>query len=281
MNDSKTHGCKCRNCGIELITQNQSADTFCRFCSTPALIAADYENVNMPELVIPFEITKHQARQILLQYLSARPLAVSAFSQKVKNGHFSAMYFPVCLADIEVTADVHALSRDNTEIYRQLTSTAKNVHSGISQILDTFRFRNLGSYSFDKAIAYRPEHAEIPFENPATTAEKATLDIPKDELETASIKEAMDSLGNRENIQKILSCEATVSDCKAKSVLVPVWVLSHTSNGYTHQITVNGQSGEINGEPPISFKRIASIFGCIAAGCTVIGELIWMLVNGI
>ena len=47
------------------------------------------------------------------------------------------------------------------------------------------------------------------------------------------------------------------------------------------QIFINGQTGRIVGEPPVSIKKALAIFGGIAAGCTLIGELIWMVVNGL
>ena len=50
VNENKLHGCKCRNCGVEFITQSKSADTYCRFCGAPALLAEDFEIDGMPEL---------------------------------------------------------------------------------------------------------------------------------------------------------------------------------------------------------------------------------------
>ena len=282
MNDGKIHGCRCRNCGIELITQNKSADTFCRFCGAPALVAADYENTSIPELALPFEINKAQAGNMFLRYLSARPLAASIFSQKVKRGQFSALYLPVCLSDIDITTQVTAQTVDGQNLSSRVLSTAKSAHASLSNVLDTFNFMNLGEYDFSKAVAYSSEMSEIPFEKPAVYSdEKHLLDLPIEEIETQAIQTGIDSIGGREKARKNLKTQITHQSFLTKQVLVPVWILSHTANGYTQQIIINAQNGEIRGEPQISLSRIAAIFGGIAAGCAVVGELIWITVNAL
>ena len=102
-----------------------------------------------------------------------------------------------------------------------------------------------------------------------------------DELETESVKAAMESLGNREEFKKVHSCQKIYAKQNCKTVLVPVWILSNISHGYSSQIFINGQTGKIIGEPPISSKKGIAIFGGIVAACTIIGELIWMAVSGL
>ena len=277
MQDRKVHGCKCRNCGIELITQNKSADTYCRFCSAPALMAEDFEKVTVPELVIPFEITKSQAKQIFTKHLSQRPLSASALIQKVKSGFIREVYIPVKVADIQITTELKALDNLGNETTQRIVSVSKAVTVCQSNMFEEQLFRLLGEYDFTRAVAYDDVHASIPFEKPYENS----LCQSFDELETASFKAATESLGDRRNISKVLSCRTIDKKENSRTVLVPVWILGNLSNGYTDQIFINGQNGRIIGEPPVSIKKALAIFGGIAAGCTLIGELIWMAVNGL
>ena len=277
MQEAKLHGCKCRNCGIELITQNKSADTYCRFCSAPALIAEDFEKITAPELVIPFEVTKPQAKQILIKHLSQRPLSASALIQKVKNGFIREIYIPVKVADIQVTTELKALDSSGNETTQRIVSLSNGTTVCQSHMFDEYLFRLLGEYDFSHAIAYDDVHASIPYEKPYESSFYQAFD----ELEAASFKAAAESLGDRKNISKVLSCRIIDKKENSKTVLVPVWILGNLSNGYTDQIFINGQNGRIVGEPPVSIKKALAIFGGIAAGCTLFGELIWMAVNGL
>lgn len=278
MNEDKLHGCKCRNCGMELITQSRSADTFCRFCGAPALIAQDFEKANEPELVIPFEIDKPRARNIFLRYLSKRPLVSSVFAQKVRNGDFAAIYVPVCLADITMHTDINISDNIGRKTTERITSTAKNMLASMSRNANDYLLRDIGPFDFDGAVAYGKEHSEIPYERASTVPAEEILANPIDEVETSCVKEANRIFGQQKRID---SCKKAGVSYSCKNVLVPLWVLNFQQNGYTHQIFINGQSGKIIGEPPVSAKRAAAIFGIIAAACTVIGEFIRMAVNGL
>ena len=281
MNEGKLHGCKCRNCGIELITQSRSADTFCRFCGAPALIAQDYEKTSEPELVIPFETDKYHARSIFLRYLSKRPLLSSVFSQKVKSGNFAAIYIPVCLADINVNTDINISDEIGYKSTERMTSSAKNMSSSMSRNANDYLLRDIGPFDFSGAVAYGKEHSEVPYERSKTEPLEEILANQIDEISTSCVKEANRIFAQQEYGKRIDSCKKADITYSCKNVLVPLWVLNAQQNGYTHQIFINGQSGKIVGEPPVSAKRAAAIFGIVAAACTVIGEFIWMAVNGL
>lgn len=277
MQEDKLHGCKCRNCGIELITLNKSSDTYCRFCGAPALMAEDFEGTAVPELILPFEISKAQAMQIFLRHLSQRPLCAAALFQKVKSGFIREVYIPVKVADIQVTTELTVLDNSCNEKTTQIKSESSGANICQSRMFDEYLFRLLGEYDFSRAVAYNDTHASIPFEKPSVSS----MELCFDELEGASIKEALESLGDRKTIRKVISCQPIDKKENSKTVLVPVWILSNPRNGYTEQIFINGQNGRIFGEPPASIMKALAIFGGIAAGCTVIGELIWMAVNSL
>lgn len=271
MAEAKIHGCLCRNCGIELVTHSKSADTYCRFCGAPALVAQDYDDITLPELVIPFEVDKHRARRTFLQHLSKRPLSLSALTHKAKSGNFSAVYVPVCLNDIEMQTDI-SLSEGSTTV----TSCAKDVFINAGTHISPGLFSLLGPFDFSTATQYGEEHHNIPFEKHANFEERT--DELTEEIKVQAIAKAKEALG-QDSPARFESCTHSVTHSSRRFALVPLWILSHPCKGYSQQLFINGQSGKIIGEIPPSISRIAALFGIIAAGCTVIGELIWMAVK--
>ncbi|HEV8203875.1 MAG TPA: hypothetical protein VGP98_06540 [Pyrinomonadaceae bacterium] len=57
--------------------------------------------------------------------------------------------------------------------------------------------------------------------------------------------------------QMIESLSTNYSDVTFKHLLLPVYAGAYRYNGKTYQIMVNGRTGEIQGERPYSFWKIA------------------------
>ena len=65
-----------------------------------------------------------------------------------------------------------------------------------------------------------------------------------------------------------LRIEPQFSDQTFKHVLLPVWLVSYTYGTKNYQVAVNGQTGKITGEYPLSWIKIAivTILALIALG---------------
>jgi hypothetical protein len=54
-----------------------------------------------------------------------------------------------------------------------------------------------------------------------------------------------------------LRVEPTFSDQRFKHILVPVWLLTYSYGGRSYQVVINGVTGQISGERPWSWIKIA------------------------
>lgn len=272
-NGKKSHGCKCRNCSAQLVTQGKSADTYCRLCGTPSLNAQNYENTAIPEKVIEFEIDKAKARRLFTKYLSARPLVCGGFMQKVKSGNFSAVYMPVCVTDTEFGTDITTAYGDT-----HIDTSACNIVTNLSSFADEVLFSLLSPYDFEKQTDYTEEHAEIPYEFFSEETAQERIKEKIDEIKVQAVSEGKKDIPH-EGYLKTDSCTHKAVSLNSRYVLVPVWILSCNTKSFSGRIFMNGQSGKIIGNPPPSIARISGIFGAIAAACTLVGEIIYMAVN--
>jgi hypothetical protein len=46
------------------------------------------------------------------------------------------------------------------------------------------------------------------------------------------------------------------TDVKFKHVLLPVWISAYRFNNKTYRFLVNGQTGEVAGESPLSWQKV-------------------------
>lgn len=269
------HGCKCRSCGMQLVTLNKSADTFCRICGAPALTAQNYENSIIPEYALEFDVDKSKARSIFVRHLAARPLVNGEFIKRARSGNFAAVYIPVCLTDIEMQTDI-TTGQGNVSV----ESSAQNVVTNLSTFADELLFSLLGPYDFEKLVPYSDELKKIPFEFFAREAAEEKTKEKQEGIEVQALSEGKSELQPEGHLRHD-TCTHTVTSRRDRYALLPVWVLSCNTKTYSGRIFINGQTGKIIGNPPPSIARMASIFGAIAAACTVIGEIIYTAVNGL
>ncbi|HRA24683.1 MAG TPA: hypothetical protein PLK52_14030, partial [Usitatibacteraceae bacterium] len=74
--------------------------------------------------------------------------------------------------------------------------------------------------------------------------------------------------------QRIHSVSTRYSGVKFKHVLLPVWISAYRYRDKAYRFLINGQTGEVSGESPKSWWKIAAI----ALGALIL--LILVLVSG-
>ena len=61
-----------------------------------------------------------------------------------------------------------------------------------------------------------------------------------------------------------LDMQPQATNIRAKYILAPIWITSFDYHGTIYRVLINGQTGNIVGTWPKSFKRFFMIFGIIA-----------------
>ena len=68
------HSFICQSCGGELITDENTAATFCPYCENPTIVESRLHGVLKPEGVIPFKKSKEDAMAAFLSLCKGKPL---------------------------------------------------------------------------------------------------------------------------------------------------------------------------------------------------------------
>ena len=58
----------CPNCGAEIMTDENTAATFCSFCGSPTLIEERLSGVLRPKYLIPFQIDREKAKEMFRKW---------------------------------------------------------------------------------------------------------------------------------------------------------------------------------------------------------------------
>ena len=269
----------CPSCGAELICDATTAATSCPYCGNPTVVPGQFSGMLKPDFILPFKLNKDDAIKALKKHYRKKPLLPSTFSKANHLEEIRGIYVPFWMYDGEASGRVE---------FR-----ATRVHtytSGDYEITETSHYdvSRGGSLAFEKipvdASSKMPDdymdsiepfdYSELkPFSTaylPGFLADK--YDVSVEESRVRADLRCEGSLVN--------SLESTVtgySSCNEKSrnvrlkrgkvhyALLPVWVLNTKWEGKDFLFAMNGQTGKLVGNLPISKNRTLAMFAAIAA----------------
>ena len=275
----------CPSCGAELLCEATTAATSCPYCGNPTVVPGQFSGILKPDYVLPFQLSKEDAIKALKKHYLKKPLLPSTFSKANHLEEIKGVYVPFWMYDGEASgsAQFHA-----TQVH---TYT-----SGDYEITETSHYdvRRAGSLGFEKipvdASSKMPDDymdsiepydysALKPFSTaylPGFLADKYDVSV-EDSRERAD-KRCVGSLicALQGTVSGYTTCNETSRNIhlkrgKVQYALLPVWLLNTKWEGKDFLFAMNGQTGKLVGNLPVSTKRVIGLFAAIAALFIAIG----------
>jgi ribosomal protein S27E len=257
---------RCDFCGVQIVAQPKSAD--------PILA---------PQGVLPFGITQQEANEGLRQWLQSRWFAPNALKHFAQPDAIDGVYLPFWTYDTNTTSyytGARGVYYYTTETYyeadsqgnqvartRQVRHTAWSPATGtVSRWFDDVLVPATLSLAQNRLEALEPWDLEqlTPYEPAFLSGFKAQryqvdlaqgFDRVKQVTSTVIQSDIRRDIGGNE--QRIHDVSTHYSGITFKHLLLPVYAGAYRFNQKIYQIVVNGRTGEIQGDRPYSFWKIA------------------------
>ncbi len=269
----------CPSCGAELICDATTAATSCPYCGNPTVVPGQFHGMLKPDYILPFKLDKEAAKSALRKFYKGKMLLPRAFSNENHIEEIKGVYVPFWLFDAQGDADMH-FSATRSHSYRQ----------GEYQVTETdhFDLHRAGTVDFSHIPvdgsskmpdahmdAIEPfDYAELkPFSTaymPGFLAERYDVDVNECEqrarlrAENTTEQIISDTTGGYTSCVPV-SKRIMLRRGAVKYVLLPVWLLSTRWKGQSFLFAMNGQTGKLIGDLPVSKARYWGWFGAIAA----------------
>ncbi len=286
----------CNSCGANSVMDKAETANFCAYCGSSHVVQEEDDAGIRPESLIPFKIDRVKANQEFDKWIRKKWMAPRALKNEHKTDRLTGVYVPHWTYDASTSSYYHCeVGHDYyvTETYtttedgkvvtktRQVRKTRwypKSGHHGES--FDDILINASGKFYHEKMEKLEPFYLKdlVPYQPEYLSgfiAEKYAVNLQEGFTRAQ---------GNMENtirthiIQKQhadhvrgLRVQTSFDDITYKHLLLPVWISSYIFNEKTYQYMVNGQTGEVQGEAPISWMKIALI---VIALLGVIGLII-------
>jgi predicted RNA-binding Zn-ribbon protein involved in translation (DUF1610 family) len=295
----------CKSCGATFNVEPQVTSTACPFCGSNQILEQTLDpDLIQPESLLPFEVDKSKAMALFRQWLGSGWFRPGDLTRLAGAEQLSGMYIPYWTFDAQANSKWWAeagyyyyeeelrwvteggkrvqrkervqktrwepASGNHSQFYDDLlVCGSKSVNEKIVKQLDTFDTKKLVPYQPQYLSGWAAESYQVALANAWETGQSVVKDRERD---------ACGSLVPGDT-HRNLRVDTSLSEITFKHVLLPIWIASYRYQGKVFQFMVNGQTGEVEGEAPISWIKVAIavivvliILACICAVLSSLGQ---------
>lgn len=275
---------RCPSCGAELICDETTAASSCPYCGNTTVIKEQISGALKPDFVIPFKVDKKTAMKALKEHYKGRPFLPSSFTKENHIEEIKGVYVPFWMFDGKAEGDAD-YEATNSRVYRsgdyEVTETKHyNVHRAGTLEFEKVPVDAASKMPDDYMDSMEPyDYGELkPFSNAYLSGFLADkYDVSAEECADRADKRCRETLESAlyKSVSGYQTCTAVHKNIrlhrgKVHYALLPVWMLSTKWNGKTFLFAMNGQTGKMIGELPISWQKFWKTFALIAAPLTIL-----------
>lgn len=280
----------CPSCGAELICDASTAATSCPYCGNPTVVPGQFSGALKPDLVIPFQLSKEEAVAALKKHYQGKPFLPKSFTAGNHIQEIRGVYVPFWMFDGE------AKGFARYEATRSRTYRQGNEEITETQHFDVYR---AGQVAFEKvpvdASSKMPDdHMDSiePYDytglKPFSTAYLPGFLADKYDCTVEDSRGRADercrntlSAALRDSVQGYETCvpvneTANLKRGKVHYALMPVWMLNTKWQGKDFFFAMNGQTGKLVGDLPMSWGKFWATFAAIAVPLSAVLSLLML-----
>lgn len=281
----------CSACGGEIISDENTAATFCPYCENPTILPGRLSGGLKPDFVLPFKTSKEDAKAAFLKMCKGKPLLPKMFTEKHRIEKITGIYVPFWLYDCHCGMDAkfrgtkvrtwsdsryHYTATSHFLVTRAAEAAfsripmdgSKKLDDAIMESIEPFDYSQMVDFDTAYLSGFFADKYDVEVESGHTRIKERAQETIYDTIRASCI-------GYSSIIP--LSQNVHIDHGKAIYVLLPVWMLHTQYEGKTYVFAMNGQTGKMTGTLPICKKRSWSWFSGIAAGTAAVAALIQFL----
>lgn len=272
----------CESCGAKLVVQATQRTARCPYCDSPSVIdrPATPDRPD-PVFAIGFSIDGNRARQNLRSYLRSHRWAPTALRQAAVE-RVEGIYLPAYLYSAIADSRYRALIGENyTEMeydakkksMRRVTKTEFRELSGrhrcyvedfvvtASEGIPNTELDSVEPFDLGGLRRYAPTVISGWISEEPSLSRDASLDLAREESRD-DVRQRLHTFMPGDSHRQ-LQTATDLTDEAMDLVLLPVWVCAvrWRPDKPPIRLLVNGQTGEVAGDVPISWRKIAAIVG--------------------
>ncbi len=265
---------KCATCGAISSLPPNTISADCAFCGTPLVVSqSTVKRMIKPKYVLPFQIAKNKCNELFKGWIKGRFWAPNSVKTKSEQGKIQGLYIPYWTYDCSTETDYTGeqgeyytvtVERDGKTVTETRTRWySKSGH--VSRFFDDIlicasnslpkKLKNkLNNWNFEELMPYNEQYLSGFTTEIYQLGLKDGFDQAKTVMEPTIDEDVRTDIGGDE--QRVHSKNTQYSNITFKHILLPIWLTSYKYNNKSYSILINGQTGELEGNYPVSVWKV-------------------------
>lgn len=267
----------CPSCGAEIMCDANTAAAFCYYCHNPVILKGRVDGMYKPSMVLPFAFDKNNAVEKYKEWVKKKWFIPKDLISGVQIEKLTGLYVPFWIADSKTSSRMEAIGENvrswtsgsyrytETSRYRVIRE-AEIKYDGVpadgSQKIEDELMEAIEPFDYSKARPFNMAYLSGFYADKYDVDKEQVLPRIQQRMYTnnSSILNSTthyNRLTNRKQFDRIDSL-------KWNYMMLPVWFMTFNYKGKLWEYAVNGQTGKVSGELPISKAKLAAL-------CTIVG----------
>ena len=256
---------QCTSCGGEILTEETTAATMCPYCGNPVVMLPQVTGTLKPDLVIPFQLDKEDAKAALARHLNGKILLPKVFKTENYIDKIQGVYVPFWLFDADAHGDIRfratrvrhwsdsRYTYTKTSHYRIFRSGSLAFRAvpvdGSAKMADEL-MESIEPYDLSRAVDFQTAYLAGYLADKYDVQAEACQQRANDRIRTSTVDTFAGTVVGYSSVQPENSAIA-LKNTHVRYALLPVWLLNTTYRGEKFTFAMNGQTGKFVGNLPM------------------------------
>ncbi|MGI6613483.1 MAG: hypothetical protein GX839_03990 [Fastidiosipila sp.] len=264
----------CNSCGGEIIGDESLGATACPFCGNRIVISSKFAGSLRPDLVVPFKLTKEEAKKALERHYLGKRLLPKVFRDKNHLDEVKGVYVPFWLFDAEtgVKADYEAsktkrwsdshfyyTETSHYHVHREGSMVFDQVPVDGSQAIDDTLMESLEPYDLKEAVDFQTAYLAGYFANKYDVAAESCFPRADERIQRSAKQAFRNTVRGYQTVNPKRE-EVSLTGSRVTYALLPVYLLSTSWENRNYLFAMNGQTGKLVGDLPLDKRAYRSWF---------------------
>ena len=278
----------CPSCGAELICDENTAATSCPYCGNPTVVPGQFSGQLKPDFIIPFKLSKDDAVRALKKHYKGKFFLPTCFTRENHVQEIQGIYVPFWMFDGEAEGDAHyEATRSHTyrsgdyevtetehyDVYRSGVVNFEKIPVDASSKMPDDHMDSIEPYDYQDlkpfSTAYLPGFLADKFD---VTVEQC-LERADQRCQGTLVSALRRTVKNYDSC-RLIDQHVNLKRGKVHYALMPVWMLNTKWKGKDFLFAMNGQTGKLVGDLPVSRGKFWGLFAAIAIPLSVLAVFV-------
>ena len=277
----------CPSCGAELICDESTAATSCPYCGNPTVVPGQFSGQLKPDFIIPFKLSREDAIKALREHYKGKILLPKTFTNENHVQEIRGVYVPFWMFDGKamgdaryeatrshsyISGDYEITKTEHFDIYRAGSVTFEKVPVDASSKMPDDHMDSIEPYDYKGLKSFSTAYL------PGFLADKYDVSVEESRERADQRCEGTLEAALRGSVKGYDTCthltgSTDLARGKVHYALMPVWMLNTKWQGKDFLFAMNGQTGKLVGDLPVSWGKFWGMFAGIAALLSIVGSI--------